>query len=227
MNFIDKGDLLSSMMMAQDEETGLQMDDHQLGDQVMTLLIAGYETTANALAWTWYLLAKNPSAMDRLRQEVHQLLGNRLPVFADLARLPYVRMALEESMRLYPPAWMIGRRALGPDEIGGYIVPPDTVIAVCAYTLHRNPAFWDEPDAFNPLRFSAENSQGRHKFAYIPFGAGPRQCIGNNFGLIEASLILACVSQRFELSLAPGIEVQPQALFVLRPNRDLMMTLQH
>ena len=120
---------------------------------------------------------------------------------------------------------MIGRRALGPDRLGSFDVAPGTVIAICAYTLHRHPAFWDEPEAFDPQRFSDKPTRPIHKYAYIPFGAGPRQCIGNNFGLLEASLIIACVAQEFELRLAPGIEIQPQPLFVLRPNRDLMMTL--
>jgi cytochrome P450 len=134
-------------------------------------------------------------------------------------------MVLNEGMRLYPPAWTLGRRALGEDQIGGYYVPPNTVIAICIYTLHRHPRFWKDPDAFDPERFAPENSAGRNKFAYVPFGAGPRQCIGNSFGLMEASLIIACVAQHFELRLMPGMEVQPQALFVLRPSRDLMMSL--
>jgi cytochrome P450 len=134
-------------------------------------------------------------------------------------------MILNESLRLFPPAWTLGRRALGEDEIGGYYVAPNTVIAICIYTLHRHPVFWEQPDVFDPERFSPQNSSGRNKFAYIPFGAGPRQCIGNTFGLMEACLVIACIAQRFELHLMPGIEVQPQALFVLRPNRDLMMSL--
>jgi cytochrome P450 len=120
---------------------------------------------------------------------------------------------------------MIGRRAIGPDRIGGYDVPPNTVIAICAYTLHRHPSFWDEPEVFNPRRFAEPGKCPAHKFAYIPFGAGPRQCIGNNFGLLEASLIIACIAQNFDLHLAPGVEIHPQPLFVLRPNRDLMMLL--
>jgi cytochrome P450 len=134
-------------------------------------------------------------------------------------------MVLNESLRLFPPAWTLGRRALGDDQIGGYHVPRDTVIAVCIYSLHRHPAFWPEPEVFNPERFSPENSEGRHRFAYVPFGAGPRQCIGNSFGLMEACLIIAGIAQRFELHLMPGIEADPQALFVLRPGRDLLMSI--
>ncbi len=224
-DFEDQGDLLSSMILAHDETSQLKMDDRQLADQVMTLLIAGYETTANALTWTWFLLSQHPGTFERLRQEVRQALPDRLPVTADLERLPYVRMVLDEALRLYPPAWMIGRRALAPDQIGGYKVGANTVIAICAYTLHRHPQFWDQPEVFDPERFRPGAARLLHKYAYIPFGAGPRACIGNHFGLLEASLILACVAQQYELRLAPGIVVQPQPLFVLRPNRDLLMTL--
>jgi len=225
-NFRDGGDLLSLLMLARDEQSGQGMDDRQLSDQLMGLLLAGYETTANALTWTWYLLSENPWAGDNLRAELRQVLGGRVPVSADVERIPYLRQVLDESLRMYPPAWMLGRRAIGEDQIGGYCVPAGTVIAICAYTLHRHPAFWEEPQVFNPDRFAAGYNGKRHKFAYIPFGAGPRQCIGNTFGLLEASLILACVAQRYELRLAQGSEVQPQALFVLRPNHDLLMKLE-
>jgi cytochrome P450 len=132
---------------------------------------------------------------------------------------------LDESLRLFPPAWTLGRRALGEDEIGGYYVAPNTVIAICIYTLHRHPSFWKNPEAFEPERFLPENSAGRHRFVYVPFGAGPRQCIGNTFGLMEASLIIAGITRRYDLQLMPGTEVQPHAVFVLRPARDLMMSL--
>lgn len=224
-NFKDGGDLLSSMILARDDKTGAAMDDEQLRHQIMTLLLAGYETTASAISWTWYLLSQNLHVMDRMRREVRKVLDGRPPRYADLDNLPYTQMVLDESLRLYPPAWTLGRRAIGEDEIGGYYVAPDTVIAICIYAIHRHPAFWDQPEVFNPEQFSTENSARRHKFAYIPFGAGPRQCIGNNFGLMEACLIIACIAQHFELHLLPGIDVQPQAVFVLRPSRDLMMSL--
>jgi len=225
-NFEDRSDLLSSMIQARDEETRLMLDERALCDQVMTLLIAGYETTANALTWTWYLLSQNPWAVGQLREEVHAVLGsNRPPATADLDKMPFTRMVLDESLRLFPPAWILGRKALGPDEIGGYSVGAGTIMAICVYTVHRHPEFWEQPETFNPLRFSPGADQRRHRYAYIPFGAGPRQCIGNNFGLLEACLAMACVAQRFELRMAPGSQVQPLALFVLRPNRDLFMTL--
>jgi len=224
-DFKDGGDLLSSMILTRDDKTGAAMDDEQMRHQILTLMLAGYETTASALSWTWYLLTQNPMAMERLRREVWETLNGRPPRYADLENLPYTSMVLNESLRLFPPAWTLGRRALGEDEIGGYYVAPNTVLAICIYTVHRHPNFWDHPDAFDPERFSPERSAGRHKFAYIPFGAGPRQCIGNHFGLLEASLIIACIAQRFELHLMPGVEVRPQAVFVLRPARDLLMSL--
>ena len=224
-NFKDGGDLLSSLLMARDENGAAELDDEELRTQVMTLMLAGYETTASTLTWTWHLLAQNLWAMERLRSEVRQTLQGRLPQYADLDNLTYTGMVLDESLRLFPPAWTLGRRAIAEDVIGGFYIPADAVIAICIYVLHRHPGFWEEPDTFNPERFSPENLKNHNKYAYIPFGAGPRQCIGNNFGLMEAALVMACVLQRFELHSMPGMEVKPQALFVLRPNRDVMMSL--
>jgi cytochrome P450 len=224
-NFKDGGDLLSSMILARDDHSGEGMDDEQLRTQVMTLMLAGYETTASALTWTWHLLSQNLHTLDRLRSEVRETLQGRLPRYSDLDHLPFAGMVLHESLRLFPPAWTLGRRAIEADVIDGFYIPANTVIAICIYVLHRHPGFWDQPDVFNPERFSPENAKRRNKFAYIPFGAGPRQCIGNNFGLMEAALVMACILQRFELHLMPGMEVRPQALFVLRPNRDVMMSL--
>lgn len=224
-DFKDGGDLLSSMILARDSETGEGMTDEQLRNQIMTLMLAGYDTTASSLTWTWYLLSQNPEAAARLHNEVRTILHERAPRYTDLERLPYTRMVLNESLRLFPPAWTLGRRALGEDEIGGYYVAPNTVIAICIYTLHRHADFWTNAEAFQPERFSPENIAGRHRFAYVPFGAGPRQCIGNTFGLMEASLIIAGIARRYDLQLVPGTEVQPQAVFVLRPARDLMMTI--
>jgi cytochrome P450 len=224
-DFKDGGDLLSSMIVARDEKTGAGMDDEQLRTQIMTLILAGYETTASALTWTWYLFSQNLHVLDRLRREVRETLNGRPPRYTDLDNLPYTQLVLDESLRLFPPAWTLGRRAIGEDEIGGYYVGPNTIIAICTYALHRHPAFWDQPDVFDPERFLPQNSAGRNKFAYVPFGAGPRQCIGNNLGLMEAALVMASILQRFELHLMPGMDVQPQPLFVLRPNRDMMMSL--
>ena len=223
--FHDQGDLLSSLMTVRSEENGARLDDEQLRHEMMGLLIAGYETTANALTWTFYLLSQNEWAAERLRCEVRQVLAGKPPTSAAVPRFPFLRMVLDESLRLFPPAWIIGRRAIGDDVIGGYHIPAGTVIAICIYTLHRHPAFWENPDLFDPERFTPERSASRHKHAYIPFSIGPRQCIGNSFALLEASLILASIVQRFELHLSPGVEVQPQPLYVLRPNRDMLMHL--
>jgi len=224
-NFKDGGDLLSSMILARDDQTGEGMDDKQLRNQVMSLTLAGYETTASALTWTWHLLSQNLDTVDGLRSEVRETLKGRPPRYSDLENLSLTGMVLNESLRLYPPAWVLGRQAIGNDVIDGYDIPANTVIAICIYTMHRHPGFWEHPNIFNPERFSPENSRARHKYAYIPFGGGPRQCIGNNFGLMEAALVIACVLQRFELHTIPGMDVHPQALFVLRPNRDVMMSL--
>ena len=224
-NFKDRGDLLSSMILARDEHSGEGMDDEQLRTQVMTLMLAGYETTASTLTWTWHLLSQNLDTLDRLRSEVRETLQGRPPCYSDLDHLPFTGMVLDESLRLFPPAWTLGRRAISDDVIDGFHIPANAVIAICIYVLHRHPGFWDNPDAFDPERFSPDNAKGRNKFAYIPFGAGPRQCIGNNFGLMEAALVMACILQRFELHSIPGMDVHPQALFVLRPNRDVMMSL--
>ncbi len=224
-NFRDGGDLLSSMILARDEHSGDGMTDEQLRTQVMTLMLAGYETTASALTWTWHLLSQNLASLDRIRSEVRENLQGRRPHYADLDHLPFTGMVLDESLRLFPPAWTLGRRAICDDIIDGFYIPENAVIAICIYVLHRHPNFWDRPDEFHPERFSPENSRGRNKFAYIPFGSGPRQCIGNNFGLMEAALVMACVLQRFELHSIPGMDVEPQAVFVLRPNRDVMMSL--
>ena len=224
-NFKEGNDLLSSMILARDDKGGAGMNDEQLRSQVMSLTLAGYETTASALTWTWHLLSQNLWAVERLRSEVRETLKERPPRYSDLENLPFTGMVLDESLRLFPPAWVIGRRAIDDDAIDGFFIPANTVIAICIYTMHRHPGFWDQPEAFDPERFSVARSKGRNKYAYIPFGAGPRQCIGNNFGLMEAALVMACILQRFELHSIPGITVHPQALFVLRPNRDVLMSL--
>jgi cytochrome P450 len=220
---VDTGDLLSKLLQARDEETGQGMDDQQLRNQVITLLLAGYETTANALTWTWYLLAQNPEQTADLRAEAINVLPDGLPSGDDLANLPYTRMVFEESLRLYPPAWVLGRKALGEDEIGGYRVPAGTIIAISPYVVHRHMDYWEAPELFDPLRFSAEGSARRHRFAYLPFGAGPRQCIGNTLALLEAQIIVSMIARRFELTLVPDQDIHPQPLFILRPDRPVLM----
>lgn len=221
----DKGDLLSMLLLARDEETGEGMNDRQVRDEVMTLLLAGHETTSNALTWTWYLLSQHPDAEKRLHVELEQVLGGRIPTIEDLPRLSYIRMVLEEALRLYPPAVGFNRKALADDEVGGYVVPANTLIWLSPYTTHRHPDFWENPDAFDPERFSPERSAGRPHFAHFPFGGGPRLCIGSNFAMMEAQLILATIAQRYRLRLVPGHQVEPQALLTLRPRHGLPMTL--
>ncbi len=216
-------DLLGLLMQARYEDTGLGMDDAGLRSQVITLLLAGYDTTASALTWTFYLLSQHPEIVARLRQDVHRTLNGRTPVYADLPRLENSRMAFEEALRLYPPAWVLGRVALGDDQFGEYFVPAGTIVAISPYTIHRHLGFWDDPERFDPQRFTAERSAGRQRFAYIPFGAGPRQCIGNNFAMLEAQLIIPMVVQRFDLSLIADHEIKPEVVFVLRPDRQMKM----
>jgi cytochrome P450 len=221
----DKGDLLSMLLVARDEETGEGMNDRQVRDEVMTLLLAGHETTSNALTWTWYLLSQHPDAESRLHAELEQVLGGRTPTVEDLPRLVYTRMVLEETLRLYPPAVGFNRKALADDEVGGYDVPANTLIWLSPYTTHRHPDFWEHPDVFDPERFSPERSAERPHFAYFPFGGGPRLCIGSNFAMLEAQLILATIAQRYRLHLLPGHQVEPQVLLSMRPRHGLPMTL--
>jgi cytochrome P450 len=222
----DGADLLSMLLGARDEETGNGMNDRQVHDEVITLLLAGHETTAVTLTWTWYLLSAHPDAERRLHEELDSVLGGRVPMPDDLAALPYTQMVVEEALRLYPPAWAILRRATGEDQIGPYRVPAGTSIFISPYAMHRHPAFWEDPDAFHPERFSPERSAGRPHFAYLPFGGGPRQCIGNTFALMEAQLVLATVAQRYQLRAVPGHVVEPNPLITLRPRGGLPVTLE-
>lgn len=221
----DTGDLLSMLLHSTDAETGESMSDRQLRDEAMTIFLAGHETTANALAWTWYLLSKHPEVARRLRAEVDQVLGDRVPTIEDLPRLRYTEMVLYESMRLYPPAWAIGRNSIAADEIGGCSIPPDSIIALSPYVTHRLPAYWDNPEGFDPDRFTPERSAGRPRFAYFPFGGGPRLCIGNNFAMMEAQLVVAMVAQRYRLELVPGQIVDPEPMITLRPRNGVLMTV--
>jgi len=219
----DHPDLLSMLLAARDGDTGEGMTDEQLRVEVTTFLLAGQETTSLALTWIWYLLSQHPQAQRRLEEEVDTVLGGRPPEYADLASLPYTRMVIDEALRLYPPAWGFSRQALGDDELGGYPLPRGWIAFVVPFVLHRLPSLWDEPDAFDPDRFSPARSADRPKFAYVPFGAGPRQCIGNQFALMEAHLAVAMLAQRYRLRLAPGRTVEPWPLITLRPRHGMPM----
>jgi cytochrome P450 len=219
----DRGDLLSLLLQARDAETGEAMSSQQAHDETLTLLLAGHETTAVALSWTFALLARHPQVGERLRAEVASALAGRPPSIEDLPALPYTRMVIDEALRLYPPAWAILRRAIGDDEIGSYHIPARSNIFISPWAIHRHPAFWDDPEAFDPDRFSPARSADRPHFAYLPFGGGPRQCIGNTFALTEAQLILAAVTQRYQLRLLTDQPIEPNALITLRPRGELRM----
>jgi cytochrome P450 len=221
----DAQDLLTMLLQARDEETGEGMSDKQLRDEVMTIFLAGHETTANALAWALYLLAQHPDAEAKLAAEVDGVLAGKTPTLEDLPRLPYTRMVIEEALRLYPPAWAIGRQALRDDNVGGYRVPANSGVIVSPWLTHRHPAFWEDPLRFDPERFTAERSAGRPRYAYFPFAGGPRQCIGNEFALMEAQLVLAMIAQAFRLRLVPGRSVEPDPAVTLRPRDGLPMTV--
>lgn len=218
-------DLLGMLLDARDDETGEGMSDAQLRDEAITIFAAGHETTSNALSWTFLLLARHPEIAARLHDEVDVVLGGRAPTVADLAALPLCKRVLHESMRLYPPAWITDRRAEGDDEICGYHVRAGTRIFLSPWATHRHPRYWDDPEVFDPDRFTPARSEGRPAFAYFPFGGGPRICIGNGFAMMEAQIILAMVSQRFRLELAPGAAVVPERGITLRPAPALPMVL--
>jgi cytochrome P450 len=193
----------------------------------MTLLLAGYETSANALAWTWYLLTQHPEAEERLHAELDQILAGRIPTVADLPQLNYTRMVLEEAMRLYPPVWVLMRRAIQDDEIDGYHIPANSYILWSPYISHRHPDFWEKPEQFYPEHFSAEGSAKRPRHAYMPFSSGPRVCIGNTFAMTGMQLILATIVQQYRVSLASGHHVEPEPLLGLRPKKGVLVSIEH
>ena len=212
-------DLISMLLAARDEETGESMTDGQLRDEVMTIFLAGHETTANALTWTFLLLSRYPAAGRALRAE----LGRAPVTLADLPRLPLLKATIEESMRLYPPAWVIARSATGADEIGGYQIPAGSIVFVSPYVVHRNPRLWRDPEGFDPERFAGADALPRG--AYFPFGGGPRQCIGNGFAMMEAQLVLAALAQKFSLELVPGHPVALEPSITLRPRHGMRMAV--
>lgn len=213
----DEPDLLSMFLSARDEETGESMSDKQLRDEVMTMLLAGHETTSLALSWTYYLLSAHPEVEERLADEVERVTGGSVPVYAHVEQLTFTRMVLEESMRLYPPAWGFSRLALGDDRIADYPVAKGSIVFVIPFVVHRRPNLWPEPERFDPERFAPGRDAARHRFAYIPFGGGPRGCIGNHFAMLEAQLIVAAIAQRYRVQLTPGQTIRAEPLITLRP----------
>jgi cytochrome P450 len=218
----DEGDLLSMLLQAQDED-GSQMSDAQLRDEVMTLFLAGHETTALALSWSWYLLAMHPEAERRFHAELADVLGGRTPEVSDLPQLKFTEMIAKEAMRLYPPAYAIGREAIEETEIGGYRVPRRTQLFAFQWVTHRDPRFFERPDEFVPERWDNGATQALPKYAYFPFGGGPRQCIGNYFAMMEIVLLLATIGQRFRFSVEQKVEVLP--VLSLRPKNGIKVKL--
>lgn len=216
----DSGDLLSMLLAARDED-GNPMSEQQLRDEVITLFIAGHETTANALAWAFYLVAQHPAVEAKLLAEIASLQGNP-PTMADLPRLPYTEQVLKEAMRLYPPAGGVTRQAIHDIELGGYPIAQGQAIAISTYVMHRDPNLYAAPDRFDPERFTPENEAQLPRLAYMPFGGGPRICIGNSFAMMEARLILATILQRYHLT-PPAKPVRAEQLFTLRPKGGLKM----
>jgi cytochrome P450 len=222
----DKGDLLSMLLLSEDE-TGARMTDQEARDEAVTLFAAGHETTANALSWTWYLLSQHPEIEARLQAEVDTVLGDRPATFQDLPQLRYTGMIVKESLRLYPPAWVLNaREALEDIRIDGYTIPKGGSIFVAPYAVHRNPAYFADPLRFDPERFSPENEKRIPRYAYFPFGGGPHICIGNSFALMEAQLILATIAQRVSLSLLPNqvVDIDPQV--TMGPKNGVRMQVQ-
>jgi cytochrome P450 len=218
--------LLACLIAARDSETGGGMTAKEVRAQIVTIFMAGHETTAQALAWTWYLLSQHPAAEAKLHEELANVLAGRTPRHEDLADLRYTRMVIEESMRLYPPAHTLTHQSVAPDEVLGHRIPAGATVLIVPWLLHRKPSLWENPDCFEPERFLPERSAARHRFAYIPFGDGPRVCIGAAFAMEEALLVLATIAQRYRLHLKPGHPVEPQGLITLRPRYGLRMLLE-
>lgn len=221
-----RDDLLAMLLQAQDEDDGSTMTDEQVRDEAVTLFAAGHETTSNALTWAWYLLAQQPTVMATLQEELARVLGGRPPTLQDLAALPYTEMVMKEAMRLYPPAWMLmSRSPQEPITLNGTSITPGDWLFIAPYVMHRDPDIFPNPELFDPARFAEDQADNIPRYAYIPFGAGPRICIGNSFAMMEARLILATIAQRFDLTLDPGQEIVPEPEITLRPRYGLHMTV--
>jgi cytochrome P450 len=218
-------DLLSLLLQARDEGDGRGMTDRQVRDEAMTLFLAGHETTANALAWTWYLLATHPEEDAKLHAELRSVLGDRPPTVEDVPRLGCCERVVLEAMRLYPPAWGFSRRAKCDLELGGYHIRRGTTVVVCQWVTHRDGRWFDEPNAFRPDRWTGDFLKRLPRYAYFPFGGGPRVCIGKEFAMLEAVLIVAAVALRYRFSLVPGHQVVPRAYVTLRPGNGVKAAL--
>ena len=224
-NPLESHDLLSMLMAARDEDTGEGMDDRQLQNEVITLLVAGHETVASGLAWTWFVLAERSDIAENLQSELVRVLSASNLTFEKLPQLEYTRRVFDETLRLYPPAWGMPRIPRQDDEIGGYFIPKGSLITPGAFMIHRHPDFWENPDEFNPDNFLPENVDKRPKFAYFPFGGGQRICIGKSFALMGATIIIALICQRFRLELVPNQTIEIDPTFTLRPKYGIKVKL--
>ena len=225
-NPIEEIDLLAMLLAARDDETGEEMSDLQLLNEIITLINAGHETSATSLAWTWHLLGTHPEAMIQMRDEVDSVLQGGVPTFENLAKLNYTQRVFDESLRLRPPAsGLAPRAALEDDEIWGYHIPKGSIFNLAFYFTLRHPEFWENPEAFDPDRFLPERSEGRPKYAYMPWGAGPHACIGKNFALMEAMMILSAIAQRFQIDLLPNQTIEVDSRFTLRPKYGIKVTI--
>jgi cytochrome P450 len=213
-------------LLLEENGTGHSLSDRQVRDEVVTMFIAGHETTANMLSWTWYLLAKHREAEQHLHSEIDRLLVGRVARFQDLATLAYTKMVIQESMRIYPPVLLLYRKVLVNQELGGFFIPANSTVAVSPYTTHRHPLFWEEPDRFDPERFTPEQCSKRPHYAYFPFGGGPHLCMGNVLAMMEGMLILATIAQHYSLRLEPGQRVEPDPFITFRLSHGLWVTLE-
>jgi cytochrome P450 len=219
----DADDLLGLLLSVRDDD-GNPLPLRRVRDEATTFILAGHETTANALSWMWYLLARNPSARERMLEEVDGVLGRRRPTVADIPRLRWTTACFQEAMRLFPPAWIIGRTAVAQDAIDGHAIPRGASVLIPIHAIHHDERFWPEPNRFDPTRFLGENARSHHRCAYLPFGGGRRICIGMSFALMEGTLVTAIMSQRFVYDVAPGTPIEPEATLTLRPRHGLPMT---
>lgn len=216
-------DLLGMLMEAVDETSGAGMTDKHLRDEVITMVLAGHETTANLLSWTFHLLSKHPEIERSLRSEAERVLGDRDPTLEDVKGLERTRLVLEEALRLYPPAWVFERQATRSDELGAYRIAEGSIVGISPYVLHRHPRFWENPEGFEPERFLPERAAARPRYAYLPFGGGPRTCIGNHFAMMEAQILLAMILREVRLELDPTCRVELDPLITLRPKHGIRM----
>jgi cytochrome P450 len=219
----DYDDLLSMFMLAEDEETGERMDDVQIRDELMTFMIAGHDTTSNLLAWALYLLSKHPDVRRQLEAEVDEVVSGDVPTFEEVRELDFLEQVIDETLRLYPPAWTVEREPIEDDVIDGYHVPAGSVVAVGPYFAHHNANVWDNPEGFDPARFGPDRDQPKHRYAHFPFGGGPRMCVGSDFAILEAKLILAAITRRFRLDAVPGHWVEAEGTVTLYPANGIEM----